>query len=191
MDANQLAEALARAVEAAKPAAEYCLLAKQDYWWTVCMTKAEWSGWMQAMGSVIALVVAIGVPYVLQRRVNTENFGMAKECLHIQCALLHSISIAAGTRPGGYRSAISAARESVSNLLLMYREVRPSLLSQIELICWLTAQTTAGQLSEFITNVAAGKVADKDMEPAIKQLLDSSVEQLKDLTQARVGKSGA
>lgn len=56
MDANQLAEAIARAVELAKPATEYCFLASRDYWWTVCMTKGEWSGWMQAIGAVVAIL---------------------------------------------------------------------------------------------------------------------------------------
>lgn len=56
MDANQLAEALARAVEISKPAQEYCLF-KVDHWAT-CMTKAEWSGWVQAAGSVIAILAS-------------------------------------------------------------------------------------------------------------------------------------
>lgn len=76
MDSNQLAEALARAVEAAKPAAEYCLLAKQDHWWTVCMTKAEWSGWMQAIGSMVALFIAIWIPSharKVKKRADSEN----------------------------------------------------------------------------------------------------------------------
>lgn len=64
MDADQLAVALAHAVEASKPATEYCFL-----WidcWPMCMTKAEWSGWMQAIGSFIALVIATGLPFFLR-----------------------------------------------------------------------------------------------------------------------------
>lgn len=53
MEPNQLIEALARAVESAKPAQEYCFLWID--WWATCMTKAEWSGWMQALGSVFAI----------------------------------------------------------------------------------------------------------------------------------------
>lgn len=35
---------------------EYCLLWID--WWAFCMTKAEWSGWMQAIFSVIAIAAA-------------------------------------------------------------------------------------------------------------------------------------
>jgi len=35
------------------PTPEYCLLAIN--WWPLCMTKAEWSGWMQAIGAVVAI----------------------------------------------------------------------------------------------------------------------------------------
>jgi hypothetical protein len=53
MDANQLIKALSDAAGAAKPPQEYCLLGLD--WWATCMTKAEWSGWMQAIFSVIAI----------------------------------------------------------------------------------------------------------------------------------------
>lgn len=56
MDANQLAEAIARAVELAKPATEYCFLWID--WWPMCMTKPEWSGWMQVAGAFIAIMWA-------------------------------------------------------------------------------------------------------------------------------------
>lgn len=36
------------------PTSEYCLLWID--WWPLCMTKGEWSGWMQAVGSVLAII---------------------------------------------------------------------------------------------------------------------------------------
>ncbi|MVT30126.1 hypothetical protein GO496_24610 [Acidovorax citrulli] len=66
MNADQLLDAMARAVEMAKPAQEYCIAATRDYWWTVCMTKAEWSGWVQAVGSILALAVAIAAPLIVE-----------------------------------------------------------------------------------------------------------------------------
>jgi hypothetical protein len=45
--------------EIAAPA-EYCLL-----WiphWATCMQKGEWSGWAQAIGAMLALALAIGLP---------------------------------------------------------------------------------------------------------------------------------
>jgi hypothetical protein len=76
MDTNQLAEGIARAIEAAKPAQEYCFLWIDH--WSMCMTKAEWSGWMQAVGSALALALAIGLPYIQKRKAELENYLMAK-----------------------------------------------------------------------------------------------------------------
>jgi hypothetical protein len=40
---------------------QFCLLAIDH--WSTCLTKAEWSGWMQAIGSTLALAIALAVPY--------------------------------------------------------------------------------------------------------------------------------
>lgn len=80
MESNQLLEGLGRAVEAAKPAQEYCLRVLDQSWWS-CMTKAEWSGWMQAVFSVVAIFASCAVSLILyvkqknaQRREN-ERFA--------------------------------------------------------------------------------------------------------------------
>ncbi|RYE40801.1 MAG: hypothetical protein EOP24_39535 [Hyphomicrobiales bacterium] len=57
MTAQDLYDGMSRAVEAAKPAQEYCLKVLDQQWWT-CLTKAEWSGWMQAISSVAAIGIA-------------------------------------------------------------------------------------------------------------------------------------
>lgn len=44
---------------------EYCFLAVDH--WSTCMSKAEWSGWMQAIFSVAAICAAIGIAW-WQRR---------------------------------------------------------------------------------------------------------------------------
>lgn len=61
MDANQLAEAIARAVEAAKPAQDYCwgLLG-----WSACMSKSEWAAWVQAVFSIVAIGAAFLVAWI-------------------------------------------------------------------------------------------------------------------------------
>lgn len=41
------------------PAPEFCFLWIDH--WSTCMTKGEWSGWMQAIFSVLAIAAAIGV----------------------------------------------------------------------------------------------------------------------------------
>lgn len=45
---------------------EFCLLSFEH--WSTCMTKGEWSGWMQAVGSVLAVAVAIYVPWWQDKR---------------------------------------------------------------------------------------------------------------------------
>jgi hypothetical protein len=46
--------------------AEYCFLWID--WWPLCMTKAEWSGWMQALGAVAAILLAVALPLMQGRR---------------------------------------------------------------------------------------------------------------------------
>lgn len=41
------------------PTPEYCLLWID--WWPLCMTKGEWSGWMQAIGAAIAILAAAAI----------------------------------------------------------------------------------------------------------------------------------
>lgn len=40
------------------PTPEYCLF--WATWWLLCMTKGEWSGWVQAVGSVVAIMAGAG-----------------------------------------------------------------------------------------------------------------------------------
>ncbi|MEQ6309895.1 hypothetical protein ABN448_21950 [Delftia acidovorans] len=53
MEAVEIYNGIAKAVEAAKPAQEYCFLWLSH--WSTCMTKSEWSGWAQAIGVAFAL----------------------------------------------------------------------------------------------------------------------------------------
>ena len=55
MKTEQLIEGIGKAVAANQPAQEYCLFWWD--WWPMCMTKGEWSGWMQAIGAVAAIVI--------------------------------------------------------------------------------------------------------------------------------------
>ncbi|MGF6211820.1 hypothetical protein [Comamonas sp. 4034] len=58
MDTNQLVTAIGEAVANARPAQEYCLLwgdLQINSWWS-CMTKSEWSGWMQAIFGALAIL---------------------------------------------------------------------------------------------------------------------------------------
>jgi hypothetical protein len=67
MEVDQIPNAVAAAANAYVGAAQdYCFLG--GYWifnhWAFCMTKAEWSGWFQAVGSVGAIAGAILIAYL-------------------------------------------------------------------------------------------------------------------------------
>lgn len=153
MDTNQLAEALARAVEAAKPAQEYCFLWID--WWPMCMTKGEWSGWMQVLGSIVALAIAIALPYLQARQKQIRSFDAAvHSVLHqigalravrkksIESTLHHAFSLSAPTFDTGYRSF-----ESVT-------------VSDLPIAAWPTWQgalTTAAQIRTMANGAAGGQ----------------------------------
>lgn len=178
MDANQLTDALARSMEGAKPAQEYCFLWID--WWPMCMTKSEWSGWMQAIGSLVALVIAIGLPYWQARQSHRKNHRLAKHCLLQQCALLHAIrttSASVGPREALYRS-----RESVETLSLTYQEVRASELPVEALPSWLCARTTAGQLSSLIAGLRNLGGSENGLAVVIDGYLSTTTKSLEDFS---------
>jgi hypothetical protein len=74
IDAIQLAREIGRIIPSSPD--ELCLLGMKH--WSMCMTKAEWSGWMQAIGSILALVIAIGFP-IYQGWKNEENNRIIKK----------------------------------------------------------------------------------------------------------------
>lgn len=172
MDANQLAEALSRAVELAKPAAEYCFLAKQDRWWTVCMTKAEWSGWMQAFGSVFALAVAIALPSIHARSANAKNFLMAKHCLMNHLGVLYAIRTGAETKSA--REALLRSRETIATTLLAYGEVRMSDLPPAARPSWHHSRTSLEQVNKMVESLVNSAGSDDGMKILIGKHIDAA-----------------
>lgn len=81
MNADQLIEELGAAAAAAKPAQEYCFLWID--WWPMCMTKAEWSGWIQAVFSVVAILASSLLAIYLFHREKSHQ-----RALHLQSAVM-------------------------------------------------------------------------------------------------------
>lgn len=75
MNADQVIEGIGRAVAAANPAQEYCLF----YWnvWPMCMTKAEWAGWMQAIG-VLATIFSLTLGIISEKKKYREEVNKRK-----------------------------------------------------------------------------------------------------------------
>ena len=83
MDVNQLIKGIGEAAAAAKPPQEYCFLWID--WWPMCMTKSEWSGWMQAVFSVLAILAAVLVATSQRRQAlvdaHEKEVSLMRACL--------------------------------------------------------------------------------------------------------------
>jgi len=65
------------------PPPEYCLLWADRWWpwsdpWWLCMQKAEWSGWAQFTGAMLAVIVAICIPLLNERGAKKRDFHWAQ-----------------------------------------------------------------------------------------------------------------
>ncbi|MGE8453578.1 MAG: hypothetical protein ACN6OP_23805 [Pseudomonadales bacterium] len=94
MNKDQLLEKSLQALINIKSSSEYCLFNAfdSDFW---CMTKAEWSGWAQAIGAVAAILVAISI--ALYQRCNErrhrEDDRLSEEIEEIENEILMLIAI--------------------------------------------------------------------------------------------------
>lgn len=123
---DQIGQAVAKATQAT----EYCLFYAQ--WWPLCMSRAEWAAWLQAVFSVIAIAAAVYVPWkqhkmALRQRDEAEVeqrartiFALAltlrfahENAIAFEGRLKHSLSF--GGLPDSYE--FSAFSEGVSALI--------------------------------------------------------------------------
>ena len=82
------------------PVEEYCLLMLPQTWWS-CMPKAEWSGWVQAVGSILAILVSVAlVQWQFARTLRAQRlatweakFGHADEATDLLAGLLTQLRI--------------------------------------------------------------------------------------------------
>lgn len=152
MDKNYLIEGLARAVEMAKPAQEYCLFWIQH--WSMCMTKAEWSGWMQAVGAIFSIFISVALALYINRRSEKEIY---RRTLEEQEQLVFS---AAKVVFATARTMEDARDEFFQNRsdLPSPRRLASSLRSQITLLeCLINKQISSEALSplNYVHGVAA------------------------------------
>ncbi len=69
--------------QAIKLPVQWCLLYID--WEPICMPRSEWSGWAQAIGAVVLLLVSIGVPYIQSRGRRKETEEAAKSLVNNVC----------------------------------------------------------------------------------------------------------
>lgn len=142
MDTNQLLEGLARAVEAAKPGPEFCLFGFQH--WSTCMTKAEWSGWVQALGSIAAiLATAFGVWWQMDRQLSaSENLRREEDKRKSNGTLKRSLFLLRKLRD------VSVGILSLHEDFLGQREVHAMAMSKASTIPMSTLPNESGFLKE-------------------------------------------
>jgi hypothetical protein len=136
---------------------------------------------MQVIGAMLALVIAIGLPYWQKWSADKENFIRARQCLLMQCALISALRFHVKTADEGPVEALSSARKECANLLLSYDDVRAPGLSLRQLTIWRMARVTAEQLSELLAKGAAAQIADDKVDRALELLLNSSAQHLDSL----------
>ena len=57
---------------------EYCMF--WTNWWWLCMTKAEWAGWVQAVGSIAAIMAGVAVVHwQLQRQQHQQRVDQTRK----------------------------------------------------------------------------------------------------------------
>jgi hypothetical protein len=99
------------------PTPEYCLLGID--WWPLCMTKAEWSGWMQAVFSVAAIVFAgafamLPIRAARQDQVHARRQSM-RALIEVIATLTRLLSMEIASRAAFLESQMSA--EAQENFL--------------------------------------------------------------------------
>jgi len=159
------------------PAPEFCFLAID--WWPFCMTKAEWSGWVQAIFSVVAIVAAFAISEIQQCRQQKASFVQRREAsaaLTRACYLtcdeaVQTIGYIARRFEDGVGKRLRLRSERVAELLatfqtLLGKDVAPDVLREVltiqrelsyTLIALIQSQSAQGTYDRWIK---AGKRAE-------------------------------
>ncbi|KGG86711.1 hypothetical protein [Comamonas thiooxydans] len=146
MNADQVIGGIGRAVAATKPAPEYCL-----FWidhWSTCMTKSEWSGWMQAIGSIAAIVFALTLPYIQNKYRHARTYVLAKQGLIQLASICTGMSVQISLRASA-KHALSSKKASIESLWMTLQLVRVEELPPEARPLWWTAQSNAKYLVEL------------------------------------------
>ena len=166
MNADQVIEGIGNVVAAAKPVQEYCFLWID--WWPLCMTKAEWSGWMQALGTFVAILFALALPFMQNKFRRARTYVLAKHALMQLVAIYESLEIATNF---GMSTAIAlkGCDAHLQSLLAALELVRVDELSLEALPTWWGARANANQLKN-LSNVRTDDNALKETLTAYKKV---------------------
>lgn len=152
MKTEQIIEGIGKAVAATKTSQEYCLFWWD--WWPMCMTKAEWSGWMQAVGTFAAIVFAIALPFLQNKVQRARSFVMARHSLVQLVATYEAIQIE--IRKGQEaKKVIAASNANIDSLFKAFDAINVAELPVEGLPSWWSARANAMQLKSLQDNFGA------------------------------------
>lgn len=143
MNTNQVIEGIGKAVAATQPAQEYCLFWWD--WWPMCMTKGEWSGWMQAIGTFAAILFAIALPFLQNKLQRARSFVMARNSF-VQLVGIYEVIQIAMRQGQDARSAIIANNANIESLFKAFDTINVAELPVESLPSWWSVRANALQL---------------------------------------------
>lgn len=145
MNADQVIEGIGKAV-AANSTQEYCLF-WSDYWWWMCMTKDEWSGWMQAVGTFAAILFALALPFMQNKFRRARTYVLAKHGLMQLVATYEAMEYVIRTGAFSTEGALKGIHPQLQSLVAALELVRADELSPAALPIWWSARANANQLT--------------------------------------------
>lgn len=119
MDAQQLFDGIARAVELAKPADQLCLIKNESY--HLCMNLTEGAAWFQAIFAIFAILVTQRISS------RTERLRARENIVRGQIALSMSFSLISSTA-----DTLKKFKEVYPRPTRIYRDMLPELSNIIE-----------------------------------------------------------
>lgn len=157
--------ALGHLIERMQPqATEYCFLFIQ--WWPVCLTKSEWAAWVQAVGSV----AAIGIAIVLGRATDRDQRRHARNnTIAFAATTTGAIDLLVKVAEKGTLPDIGLARASLETCVQLGSAIRLELLPLDAISAVVTIRSLAAQAAE------ACRRYEIDLNPNSKAVLDSVV----------------
>ncbi len=105
------------------PAApDYCLF--WINWWPLCMPKAEWASWVQAVGSIVAICAAIGI-VLLQHKLERKNITIshAREAVALQFGALQLIGAVHGLAEKLHKELVETPNPTIGSMQNMQTEL--------------------------------------------------------------------
>lgn len=135
MDADQLISGIGSAVASAQ---------SQNHCFVWCMTKSEWSSWVQAIGSVIALFVAI---WIARTPIRTEKKGAVINARHFVISLIEATQGLTCGVQANKKGVIALTNVALNESIAAIRLIRPEVFPPDVMHAFINLKLMAVQIS--------------------------------------------